>query len=104
MTSSKSLSRTLNDEELAQFGAEIDALRARTAADLGERDARYIRRVVKAVNYLEAGGRVILMAGLFPPAFVLGTLMLGVSKIIENMEVGHNVMHGQYDWMGDPSL
>ncbi|MBA4111511.1 MAG: acyl-CoA desaturase [Leptothrix sp. (in: Bacteria)] len=104
MTSSKSLSRTLNDEELAQFGAEIDALRARTAADLGERDARYIRRVVKAVNYLEVGGRVILMAGLFPPAFVLGTLMLGVSKIIENMEVGHNIMHGQYDWMGDPSL
>lgn len=104
MTSSKSLSRALTDDELTHFGAEIDALRARTTADLGERDARYIRRIVKLVNYLEVGGRIVLMAGLFPPAFVLGTLMLGVSKIIENMEVGHNVMHGQYDWMGDPAL
>ena len=25
-------------------------------------------------------------------------------KILENMEVGHNVMHGQYDWMNDPKL
>jgi len=104
MTSPTSLSRPLNDDELAHFGAEIDALRARTVADLGERDARYIRRVVKLVNYLEVGGRAVLLAGLFPPAFVLGSLMLGVSKIIENMEVAHNVMHGQYDWMGDPSL
>lgn len=104
MTSTPSLSRTLSDDELTHFGAEIDALRARTVADLGERDARYIRRVVKLVNYLEAGGRITLMAGLFPPAFVLGTLMLGLAKIIENMEVAHNVMHGQYDWMGDPAL
>jgi NADPH-dependent stearoyl-CoA 9-desaturase len=104
MTSSTSLSRTLTDDELQHFGAEIDGLRARTVADLGERDARYIRRVIKLVNYLEAGGRIVLMAGLFPPAFVLGTLMLGLSKIIENMEVGHNIMHGQYDWMGDPAL
>jgi fatty acid desaturase len=104
MTKFTSLSRTLSDDELQHFGAEIDALRARTVADLGERDARYIRRVVKLVNYLEAGGRILLMAGLFPPAFIIGTLMLSLSKIFENMEVGHNVMHGQYDWMGDPSL
>ena len=29
---------------------------------------------------------------------------LSVSKILDNMEIGHNVMHGQYDWMGDPGL
>jgi linoleoyl-CoA desaturase len=33
-----------------------------------------------------------------------GTAILGVSKIVENMELGHNVMHGQYDWMNDPTL
>ena len=27
-----------------------------------------------------------------------------MSKILDNMEIGHNVMHGQYDWMGDPGL
>ena len=30
--------------------------------------------------------------------------MLGLSKILDNMEIGHNVMHGQYDWTGDPAL
>lgn len=48
--STASLHRTLNAEEIERFGAEIDALRARTVADLGERDARYIRRIYKAVR------------------------------------------------------
>ena len=26
------------------------------------------------------------------------------SKIIENMELGHNVSHGQWDWMNDPEI
>ena len=30
--------------------------------------------------------------------------MLGVAKILENMEIGHNVMHGQWDWMNDPEI
>ncbi len=96
--------RTLSTDELNQFGAELDALRARVQADLGEEDARYIRRIVKAVRYTEAAGRVLLFAGAFPPAWILGTLQLGISKILENMELGHNVMHGQYDWMQDPHL
>jgi NADPH-dependent stearoyl-CoA 9-desaturase len=29
---------------------------------------------------------------------------LSLSKILDNMEIGHNVMHGQYDWMKDPEL
>jgi len=42
--------------------------------------------------------------GFIPPVLVAATTALGLSKIIENMEIGHNVMHGQYDWMNDPSL
>ena len=30
--------------------------------------------------------------------------MLAVGKILENMEIGHNVMHGQWDWMNDPEI
>lgn len=96
--------RTLTAEELDAFAAELDALRARTIADLGETDARYIRNVAKAVRYLEVAGRGLLFAGVFPPAWILGTLFLGLAKIIDNMELGHNVMHGQYDWMRDPKL
>jgi NADPH-dependent stearoyl-CoA 9-desaturase len=37
-------------------------------------------------------------------AWWAGTATLGLSKIIENMEIGHNVMHGQWDWMNDPEI
>lgn len=97
-------SRTLNAREKEAFGAEIDALRARTVADLGDVDARYIRRILKAVRYLEVAGRGLLFFGIFPPALILGAILLGISKILDNMELGHNVIHGQYDWMQDPSL
>lgn len=96
--------RSLSAQELKQFGDELDAVRARAMADLGEKDARYIRRVVKVVRITEVLGRGLLFFGIFPPAWLLGTLLLGFSKILENMELAHNVMHGQYDWMGDPSL
>jgi fatty acid desaturase len=29
---------------------------------------------------------------------------LGLAKIVENMEIGHNVMHGQWNWMNDPEI
>jgi linoleoyl-CoA desaturase len=29
---------------------------------------------------------------------------LSIAKILENMEIGHNVMHGQWDWMNDPDI
>ncbi len=30
--------------------------------------------------------------------------MLSMAKILENMEIGHNVMHGQWDWMNNPEI
>jgi len=95
---------TLTDEQFDALGAELDALKERTQADLGERDTTYIRRIIKAQRMLEVGGRAALMASIFPPAWIAGTAMLSLSKILDNMEIGHNVMHGQYDWTGDPAL
>jgi fatty acid desaturase len=97
----KTNTTTLTDEQLEQLGEELDAIRQRVIADLGEADAAYIRKVVKAQRALEVAGR-----GLFylPPAWPLAVASLSVSKILDNMEIGHNVMHGQYDWMGDPGL
>ena len=94
----------LSDLDLERFGAELDAIRAEVLDDLGESDARYIRRVIAAQRGLEVGGRGLLLISLFPPAWLAGTAALAASKILENMEIGHNVLHGQWDWMGDPEI
>ncbi|SPM39257.1 Fatty acid desaturase [Mycobacterium numidiamassiliense] len=95
---------TLTREQADAFGREIDTIKERVMAQLGEEDADYIRRVIKAQRALEVGGRALLFAGVLPPAWLLGTTMLGLSKILDNMEIGHNIMHGQYDWMRDPAI
>jgi fatty acid desaturase len=95
------MTRTLTAEELEAFGAELDAIRQRVVEDLGADDADYIRSVVKAQRALEVTGRALFYV---PPAWPLAVAALSVSKILDNMEIGHNVMHGQYDWMGDAGL
>jgi linoleoyl-CoA desaturase len=94
----------LTPEQIESFGEELDAIRQRVLADRGESDANYIRRVIRAQRGLEVAGRGLLWAGVFPPAWIAGTAALSLSKILDNMEIGHNVMHGQYDWMNDPAL
>lgn len=96
--------RDLNTAEQDAFGRELDALRQRTQAKVGAEDARYIRRVVAAVRYTELAGRGLLYCWFLPPLWLLGAVLLGISKILDNMELGHNVIHGQYDFMRDPHL
>jgi NADPH-dependent stearoyl-CoA 9-desaturase len=104
MTSTATQPPQLTAEQLDAFGRELDAIRERVIADLGERDAAYIRRVIKAQRGLEIGGRSLLELGFLPPAWLAGTAALSLSKILDNMEIGHNVMHGQYDWMNDEAV
>jgi NADPH-dependent stearoyl-CoA 9-desaturase len=94
----------LTPEQIESFGEELDAIRERVVADLGERDASYIRKLIRTQRGLEISGRGLMFAGLFPPAWLGGVATLSLSKILDNMEIGHNVMHGQYDWMKDPGL
>jgi fatty acid desaturase len=35
---------------------------------------------------------------------VVGTAALAAAKCIENMDLGHNISHGQWDWMNDPEI
>jgi fatty acid desaturase len=94
----------LTPEQIDAFGEELDDLRRRTVADLGERDRGYLERVVRAQRGLEFAGRALLFAGFLPPAWVGGVAALSLSKILDNMEIGHNVMHGQYDFLQDPAF
>ena len=94
----------LTTEQLDAFGAELDQLRAEVAADLGARDAAHLSKILARSRLSAAVGRTLLMFGFDPITWVLGVLALAKAKILENMEVGHNVLHGQYDWMNDPQF
>jgi linoleoyl-CoA desaturase len=94
----------LSAEDVEQLGKELDAIRQHVLDSRGERDAAYIRKVIKGQRALELGSRAVLLASLFPPAWLVGTAGLSVAKILENMEIGHNILHGQWDWMRDPQV
>ena len=94
----------LTDEEVAELGREFEAIRSDIEASLGADDAGYIRSVIGLQRRLEVAARITLLASILPPAWLAGTSMLSLAKILENMEIGHNVMHGQWDWMNDPEI
>jgi fatty acid desaturase len=94
----------LTDADIENLAVDLDAIRLDVDARLGESDARYIRRTIAAQRALEVAGRLLLAFGARRSAWWAGTATLGVAKIVENMEIGHNVMHGQWDWMNDPEI
>ena len=95
---------SLSREQVAQIGAELDAMRQRVMQSLGQADVDHMRRMIRLCRASEAGGRALLHFGVGPLSWLAGVAALTASKILDNMEIGHNVMHGQYDWTGDPAL
>jgi linoleoyl-CoA desaturase len=94
----------LSEPEVEILGKELDAIRQQVLDSRGERDAAYIRRLVKAQRLIELGSRAVLLRSRNKAAWVAGTAGLALAKILDNMEIGHNVLHGQWDWMRDPKI
>jgi len=94
----------LSEEQLEALADELDGIRDRTFADLGDRDRRYIESMIEMQRRLAVIGRVLLLAARNRPARIAGAATLSAAKILENMEIGHNVLHGQWDWMNDPDI
>ncbi|MCR2747872.1 fatty acid desaturase family protein [Limnobacter parvus] len=109
----------LSASDIEEFGREMDAIRNEIADSLGSRDRAYILSVIKWQRTLMLSGRIVIFLSFFLlpmsdwtftgwPQFwvvlLLGAGMLGVAKLIENMELGHNIMHAQFDWMRDPNI
>ncbi len=94
----------LTEDQIEAIGREFQAIHDEIFADLGDRDAKYIRGIIEFQRRLVVVSRIVLMASRYKPAWVLGTAGLSLAKILENMEIGHNVMHGQWDWMNDPAI
>ncbi|MFT3927104.1 MAG: acyl-CoA desaturase [Myxococcales bacterium] len=113
------LPKHLTDAEIEEFGKELDDIRNEVMNSRGEQDREYIVKLIRTQRSMALGGRLVMLASIFlwpglglPSAswalflgvMVLGCSLLGVAKIIENMEIGHNVMHAQWDWMRDPNI
>ena len=109
----------LTDAEIEEFGRELDAIRDEVMDSRGARDRAYILKLIRVQRGLALGGRVLMYLSLFlVPAWGhalaswaatftvlgLGTVMLGLAKILENMEIAHNILHAQWDWMKDPDI
>lgn len=94
------LSRT----DIEALGEELDAIRRDIEESLDARDATYIRRTIGFQRTLEVLARLIIGASRSRAGWLLGTAGLAYAKSVENMEIGHNVGHGQWDWMNDPEI
>ena len=94
----------LSDDQIEELGKEFDAIHDEVFGELGDRDRRYITSMIEMHRRLLVMGRVVLLASRTRPGWAVGTSMLSLAKILENMEIGHNVMHGQWDWMNDPYI
>ena len=94
----------LTPEQIEAIGKEFDELHDEVFDSLGERDAKYIRGMIALHRRLVLIARLELLGAKYKPMWILGTATLGAAKILENMEIGHNVMHGQWDWMNDPVI
>ena len=94
----------LSPEQIEELAREFDAIHDDVYGDLGERDRRYIESMIEMHRRLLVLSRVELLFARHRPAWLVGTATLSLAKILENMEIGHNVLHGQWDWMNDPYI
>ena len=95
----------LTTEQFNALAHELDSVKQQVQQQLGDADARYIRRVLLVQRLSALSGRVLMVLGFITPwLWLFGVLLLALAKILDNMEIGHNVLHGQYDWLNDPVL
>ncbi|HTM20286.1 MAG TPA: fatty acid desaturase [Kofleriaceae bacterium] len=91
------MKQTGDDARLQEFARRIDAIRARVEADLGAKDAAYIRRVRRFSVAMEITGRALIHVSLDPVTFSAGVVALWLHKQLEATEIGHTALHGAFD-------
>jgi fatty acid desaturase len=81
-----------------QIEAEFDAIKQRYRQQLGPKDVAYIKGLRRNSRIAEVIGRGLLWFGHDPITFVLGVGFTWLHRNLEAIEIGHNVLHGQYDY------
>ena len=83
-----------------QLAAELTELAQQERTTLGVADANYLLKLVQWQRIFAITGRVLMLGCFWSAWFLLpAVLLLALAKIIDNMEIGHNVLHGQYDFL-----
>jgi len=92
-------------DQFQAFQNDLDAVLQRELRSLGAGDARYVLGLLWLARALEVLGRGLLaVGGAMVWTWVPGVVLLTVAHLIETMELGHNLMHGQFNWMNDPRV
>jgi NADPH-dependent stearoyl-CoA 9-desaturase len=83
--------------DYAAFGAELDAIRDRIHAELGEADVRYVVRLDRFSHGMEVIGRLLIHFSFEPLGFGAGVFALWLHKLLQSTEIGHPALHGAWD-------
>ncbi|TAM67477.1 acyl-CoA desaturase [Mycobacterium sp.] len=94
----------LSDADLEALAAALETIRCDVENSRGAKDREYIRRAIAFQRCLEVAARLTIVLTKSKLGWAAGTAALAVAKCVENMELGHNISHGQWDWMNDPEI
>jgi NADPH-dependent stearoyl-CoA 9-desaturase len=94
----------LSEADLDALAAELDQIRCDIEASRGAKDRAYIMRAITFQRCFEIAARLTIAGTKGKFGWAVGTAALAAAKCVENMELGHNISHGQWDWMNDPEI
>src|ERR1700733_3712162 len=94
----------LSAADVEALALELDAIRLDVEESRGENDRAYIQGTIAFQRCLDLAARIAVGASRTRTGWILGTLALAAAKSIENMELGHNIGHGQWDWRNAPEI
>jgi fatty acid desaturase len=85
-------------ERYNQISQSIEQIKAYYRSQLGQKDIDYIKGIRNKSRIFELIGRSLIWFGYDPISFSLGILFLFLHRNLESIELGHNILHGQYDY------
>lgn len=93
----QTLAQQSAEERYRLFGEELDAVKHRVVARMGEEDVTYVLRLNRFSRAMEVAGRALIFFSPEPVSFLLGVGALWVHKQLQATEIGHTALHGAYD-------
>jgi NADPH-dependent stearoyl-CoA 9-desaturase len=94
----------LTAADVEALACDLEAIRVDIEDSRGTSDRAYILRGIAFQRCLDVTARLLIVISRNKTGWAVGTVALAAAKSIENMELGHNIGHGQWDWMNDPEI